>query len=196
MLPPKLVYGFIPFALWFCGCMQTTLQSSPPPAAVYSLAAGNPDPISISVSAAHAQDSVGHQFMLLVLPFGTISLADPAEDLFNSLAQSLTLSGFRPIRKLAGDRPASSQPLLHARLVSASVSAFDLLVTRRVKAEVEVCAELSKPLAQPSRQACYRGSSTTWKRFGFQPELQSVFDKALLESVHGLLVALSLEPRE
>ena len=157
---------------------------------VFELAASNPAPIFVEVEMSGSKSPevlpegpvlVGHQYLFIVFPFGNVRLGSPADSVMASTYQQLTVRGLKPITSKS--HVFGPLPTLRIKVASLSLSAFDLLVTRRVTSSIEGTAILLSPSGQVVWQRDFEGHSAEYRRYGFQAELE----KSLLESLESAL---------
>ena len=94
------------------GCTNTILDPAPPNStALLSLQRFNRSrPIRLEIVAPALPKTVGHQYLLVVFPFGTLQLQDPQRFAYNFAFNSLTLAGF------AVEQHNPSAPLLRIEM--------------------------------------------------------------------------------
>lgn len=164
----------------FCmlGCTHTPIRRTSIAPAVFELAARNAHPLQVIVT--HSlSETQGHQYLLVMFPLGRVTVEDPSGEVFSTLYPMLASRGVKPVRP--GDCTAC--PLLSLNLSDLSLSAFDLLVTRRVRARVRLEAALHSASGALLWVTSVGGSSSTLRHYGFAPQLRSALDKALSEAL-------------
>ncbi len=172
--------------LSLAGCMSTKIGSQPIKPKVFELAALNRNPIKLVVSAP-ADASLGHQYLLIALPFGQVEASDLALMAQRAAYQKLALQGFTPVvgderRPPIGSAMLSPQwiaapPALNISVEQASASALDFLVTRRLSCSLELKTELSRSgIAQTVASS---GSFIHFGAFAFEQELSLCLARAL-----------------
>lgn len=175
------------FGMLSAGCLRTPLASTPLSEPTFRLAALGQRPVRVTVIGPAAPRSVGHQFLMVAIPFGRIELSDPVKAVERAAFAELAVAGIRPVIGPAG----AGLPTVELRLKDASVSAFDFIVTRRVAAAVTVEAALHRAGSPTERIVVERsGDSSSLERFGFTPQLSAAFDDALHSAVRDAVLAL------
>jgi len=189
--PAPFTYRIYPvfsllFALLLSACTTTPLTSPPLETTLFKLAALAPRPVHLVAEAAEGSLRVGHQYLLLAIPFGSIELTDPVRSLERAAFTELALAGVRPVIGPTGD----GLPRFVVRVKDIGVSAYDLIVTRRVTATVTL--EASLPSKGGSAPTLIETTSThgSYERFGFAPQLSAALDEALHGAVRDAVLAL------
>ncbi|MBX7137849.1 MAG: hypothetical protein K1X83_07675 [Oligoflexia bacterium] len=171
------------------GCLRTELSPAPLDKAVIQLAHTAAKPIALQVVSPpeiseHAL--VGNQYLFVLLPFGSIRLARPLDEVFEKSYRALSLAGFRP---LPGTPVNSGHLKITLRAIS--LSGFDLLFIRRVHCSITLDGEYIDQ----------RG--TTWtttvtqdqgelRRQAFEPQLRHLLNSSMDRAVERLLRQLRL----
>ena len=159
------------------GCVRTVISSKPLPAQILRLSRLNEKALHLRVvEGPSTKQTAGHQFLAFIIPFGTVTVATAAEQIWNAAALQLTLAGTR----LA---PAEERgvPVLQITVDRIALNAFDLLVTRRVAADVTLSATWR------GNEAHAQASAAEFKRMGFAPQLQAVLERASALAVQNVL---------
>lgn len=165
------------------GCARVALVPSELPPEVYTLAAANTRAVTLDIRAPEEASVVGHQYMLVVVPFGQVRLMDPAGSLLNAVYVRAAERGYRPLLGTGNGAAAT----LSVRLVRVHATAFDAIFVRKIVCEVMLRAELRGKDGELLRQAEARGESSAWKEFAFAPQMNYVFNRALQKGVQKVL---------
>lgn len=140
------------------------------------LAEGSTRSLKIKLELPNSDASVGHQYLLLLIPFGDVSLAEPAQHIFNPLYTKLTLRGYRPLLDDAVGRPVKTLRLIAENI---SVTAYDLIFVRRIVARLKMTALLEDEHGQVLQRWTSDVSERSFNSYGFKPQLQRCLDKAV-----------------
>ena len=190
----RLVLGL---CLSLAGCVSTRLGSQPIQPKIFELAALNKNPIELEVESA-VDSSLGHQFVLVALPFGQVEARDLAVMTQRAAYHKLALAGFTPV---IGKRPPIeaaamlspqwiNPPELAIKVQDASASAFDFIVTRRMSCSVDLAAEFTRDGALQQAQGL--GDFQHFGAFAFEQELSlclaQALDSALNKVFHDLRI--------
>lgn len=170
------------------GCVSTKLTPRPIEPPFASLARANRNPINIVIESPGTELSLGHQFLFPIFPVGTISAPEAENFLSQSAFRELSLAGFTP---LTDSVRHDAQPTLSIALKSASLSGYDLFVTRKIKCSVAVTGLYSKDRGIP-RQFTSEANVSEYETYAFKPELERLFDRCLRESMVRLLDGLGM----
>jgi hypothetical protein len=157
------------------GCVRTTLNPRNDLTGYLKLNQLSSHPVQLKVIAPDSPITLGHQYLLIAIPFGTVSLLTPKQVIFDKTFAQLTLKGFRVEGK------SSASPLLEVTLKDLSATAYDLIVTRRVRSLVKISIRMQD--AALDRQCLGEGRAAEYRRFGFEPQLTRVMDRALEEAL-------------
>ena len=132
-------------------------------------------------SAVEPASSLGHQFLFIVIPFGRVVAPELTALVRESARTRLALAGIRAVSPaLGGERGAL--PRLHLRIADASVTAWDLLLTRRASASLTLTATMSGAGALTAR-----GAADRFVTYAFARELGAVLEAAVGEALDDLL---------
>lgn len=178
-------------ALCCAGCMRTTLRAPAPKPQVFELAALNRNPIHLVIAPADKQNSLGHQFLLLGIPFGAVDSSNLDLLIQRAAYEKLTLRGYTPIvGPISAGSTTSAAPALYIRAQNAQASAYDLLVTRHLSCSLDLQASLDR--SDAPRRAIGSGSFEHFGAFAFQRELSLCFSEALNQALDTLLLDLRI----
>lgn len=180
-----ILFAFLLFSA--SGCVTTHISLPPPDPSLPRLERTAERALSLRVSPPKTPLKLGHQYLGVVVPFGSIYLTEPTRAVEDALRLELALAGIRAVS--AGD--AMGLPTVTVTLAAASVTAFDLIVTRRVHAlaVLTVVAQRADRTFPPlSFEA--RGENAAFERFGFAPELRTAFGEALRSAAGDAVMAL------
>ena len=181
-----LVSLFLPLAL--SGCLRTELLRESIPEPVLGLAAMNQKKIELRVTPPDEDSTVGHQFLLVIIPFGSIYLNDPIGHLTRSLYTNLALEGFKPISSELGSAPLS----LEVSTEKVQVSAYDFIAIRRIVGKISLRGVLRSADGTIYREWLASGSYSELRPFAFEKQLNHVFQKALTSATEELVRELRL----
>jgi hypothetical protein len=170
------------------GCVHTV--PLPTPAVLpKSLPGVLPTNAIYSVQFASDADFDGTQFLLFILPFGTTSAEHAPQELSNRIAEQLILNGIH-----YSNAHSAPPPILKVSILSVSMTAYDLLLTRRLVSRVEISTNI-----QPAPEAIPLTAQYTFSRAIFSPfptraifeqELTLLMQSAAIEIVQSNLYAL------
>lgn len=183
----RLLYFYILLAGLALGCTSTGISVPPVTPAIERLAALASHGVRLSVAAPTAPLALGHQYLFVAIPFGSISLMEPQTTLFRALSTELAIAGIRAL-PAEGD---SAAPMVTVAPIDLRLTAFDLIFTRRVGASVRLQVTVSSP--DPTEPALHfeaSGESGSFERFGFTPELSNALSEALSQAGRELVTAL------
>ena len=160
------------------GCMKTNLLSTALPPKIFTLAATNRNPIHIQVVLLDPQPTIGNQYLLLGIPFGSIESDNVTVLVQRALYTKLAVKGYTPlVDQSSGSVFGADAPVLAVRIQNPQASAFDLLVTRHLSCSLDLKAELSKPGG--IRLGKGEGTFEHFGAFAFQKEMSLCFTRAL-----------------
>lgn len=177
-------------ALWISclmGCVTTELASGKTAPEVTRLASLSARKLEVAVEEVEDPHPLGSQFMLLVIPFGRIVLPDPERRVATAIERSLAIRG---TRALLVDAPGPGS--LAVSIEALEISAYDLLVTRRLSGRVRLSGTLIGRDGHPRRHYTSEASESSFRRYGFEPQLEEVLSGALHQAVEELLRELRL----
>lgn len=181
-------YVFLALSIAASGCVTTTIDVRPLHPKVQEVLEYNElRPIALVVRN-EADRTLGHQYLFLALPLGTVTHSDVSVALQNALVTELSLSGFRPLP------PGPARLTLEVALRQMQLSAYDLLVVRRLYSEVILSAVVRDANGAVLRSASAVSKDSQYRPFGFKKELSSLFDKVLREGVSNLIREAGLKP--
>lgn len=173
--------------------MRTQLQSQPLQAKVFELAAANRNPIRLQVSSV-SDSSLGHQFMFIGIPFGSVESQQLDVMLKRATYQKLALKGFTPVinssDKVLPNMFGAGAPELSLVVHGASATAYDLLVTRWLRCSLQLSAQLSN--ATGSSEVRSEGTFQHLGAFAFERELSLCFARALDTALDNVLGDLAI----
>lgn len=174
-------------ALLSSGCLATAI---PPPElnpAIARLERTADRAVGLSLVAPPGPLKLGHQYLGIAVPFGSIISAEPAQALERVAKAELALAGIRTTTP--GRAPEGIEVTFE--LTDAAVTAYDLLVVRRISARATVRVRVASPHpTAPPRAFEATGESGTFARFGFAPELTAAFNAALEGAIRSAVLAL------
>lgn len=158
------------------GCVSTVVRPPPTLQGVKRLAESGYRPLALSVAAEGVSGTAGHQFLLFVLPFGKISVPEAEQWVYDAAYLELAKRGYRPLPKTSATR---SLPELRLGLEALDLSAYDLLIMRRLHCRVRLAATLYGVDGAPLRHYSTESSESSFKRYGFEPQLKEILGRAL-----------------
>ncbi len=170
------------------GCVSTTIDGPSPEAPIERLAALAPNTINLIVEGSETPLPLGHQYLFVAIPFGTIALRSPLDALAESVHREFAIAGIRAFR--GGTDP--TRPTLTLRFTELHTSAYDLIVIRRVSAAARLSAQLTLPDSKLSLETS--GESSSFERFGFKPQLEAALAEALALASRQLAITLQTTP--
>jgi hypothetical protein len=160
------------------GCLQSRLTDpTPAPEGIVALSEGAVREITLQVEFDDNVGVEGSQFVLGVLPVGSVRFEQADERIFNELYEELAINGFA-VGKITN--PPSSQGMATVKVVlsSATCSAYDLLLARRNVCQIKARTVISlgeKILADQ----LHVDSESEWAKYGFSPQLSVLLDRLL-----------------
>lgn len=175
----------LPILLILSGCLRTDLPTQPTPIKVFELAAVNPRPLRLEVTP-FPDDSLGHQFLLLMVPFGSIYIPDTAGTVERNLYTNLALQGYKPIIN------KGTELGLKVTVENIQVTAYDLLVIRRIVSRVKLRGEILNHQGQILRSSTINEEFIYFKTFAFGTQLEHAYSKALDAASKALIKDLRL----
>lgn len=170
------------------GCVKTTLTPEALDRPFLSLAAANRNPINIVIVEPEPEFTLGHQFLFPIFPVGRINTSDMGRFLSKAAFQELSLAGYSPQGQSSF---TNSGATLTINLKKASLSGYDLFLTRRLKCDLSISGVYQK-------NGLSRGEYTTqtevshYETYAFKSELENVFDECLRQAMSDLLLGLGL----
>lgn len=167
-----------------CGCLKTELNP-PPQDGIARLLDVTPRTLSFTIVAPAEEATVGHQYVLILIPFGRIVVKSPYNLVRQELLAQGALAGFRPV-------PATGQAALRISLDEISVSGHDYLFFRRSTAVVRIQATLFDGSGHQRRQAIAMGQAGEFAKFAFEPELSRVLNDAAKTALADAIKQLGL----
>jgi hypothetical protein len=162
------LYPLLVVCIFSSGCAHTRIAPRPVPPEAQRLIALAHREVSISVHCP-VDEIVGHQYLLILLPFGRISIAEVDQHLKNALVTELSQSGIA-VRFVAHDQNAD----LVIRCNALSLSAYDLIFVRRIVAQLslQVSHKLSPDFSIP-----YEIQESEYRSFAFHAQLERLLHK-------------------
>lgn len=169
------------------GCAHTVFFGRPLDTTTFALAAGADRPIHLSTCPVEDRLALGHQYLFVVLPFGSLTLGNPGTYLQRRAYAGMSLAGLRP---LTDKRQANDGPQLEVCIKDVSVTAYDLIFVRRATASVELTLTLVNNGI--STTVTTAASNKMYVKFAFKDRLESMLDKAVDAAFEKGLRELSL----
>lgn len=163
------------------GCLSSELSNPPLPPKIFELAAANRRPLHVRVKLAEPGHSLGHQYLLIAIPFGRVRSDNVELIVERALYRSLSLRGYTPLL----DQEPSAAPVLSVQLVEPQASAFDLLLTRHLSCSLELKGQFLSEDKQ--RDGTGRGGYEQFAAFAFEREMSLCFTQALDIAIDRLL---------
>lgn len=174
----------------FCGgCVTTPLNPSPPAPATVQLSALNRIPLSLTPPPPGATLRMGHQYMLIAVPFGVITLTRPGQVAFDAVFSELVLRGAQ-IPPLAG---RAAVAVVSFDTITMAATVYDLLVVRRIVARVTLRMSIALQGAETVQFEAH-GRAAAFKTRGFAEQITPLLDEALLSAARQIGDALRLPP--
>lgn len=184
------------WAVWACllltlaslvGCAHTPIRRTSIAPEVFELAARSSHPLQVRVTHTLA-GTQGYQYLLVLFPLGRVTVEDPSGEVFSVLYPMLATRGIRPVHP----EDCANCPLLTLNLSDLSLSAFDFLVTRRVRAHVRLEAVLRSGSGTLLWESEVEESAGNLRQYGFAPQLRSALDQALAQALEPVAHAVAL----
>lgn len=160
--------------------MTTTISVSPPNSALQRLEQLSPLYTRVALNVADQPLSVGNQYLLVGLPLGAIQLDQPRQLLAQFIRERFALAGIRAEIVESGDTADFT-----VGIANLSLSAFDLVLTRRLVAEVDLKFDVPGVSS-----VIVRDGASELRQFGFEAQLKPLLVEAL-RAVCDRLVALA-----
>ena len=82
------------FASSLCSCVKTELEAKSLSAIEQALSASNPKQLYLDVQDLSEQETLGHQYLIFMVPFGRIVALNKEELLKTAFSRNLALKGF------------------------------------------------------------------------------------------------------
>jgi len=179
-----ILLAFLLFATTRCVTTQVTPASLDPNLSRLERTAERS--VTLRVSPVNDPLEVGHQYLFVVVPFGAIYLTDPSRAIEAAVRLELALAGMsaEPVRE------RSTHPTVTVALTAASVTAYDLIVTRRIRAHVALTVVVQGAGDSPAVTFETEGASASFERFGFAPQLTAAFSEALRNAAREAVIDL------
>ncbi len=172
------------------GCVQTRLPLSDLLPEVLDLTSNvEMKSIYLEVEAKPEVMTIGHQYLFFIIPFGTVSVEDPAGLLYTQVVQDLALAGYRAQLSTAPEQ----FPKLHITLNELQATAYDFLALRRIVCSTDWHVIYSRSATAMAQHFSVSGSSTSFRRFAFERELSFHLNKALTAASEEMLINMSLK---
>jgi hypothetical protein len=168
------------------GCHTTHLKAPALSEDLIRLSRLNKHPLSLTITGADQQTTLGRQFLFIAIPFGTVYSPSPRELIFSSLYTYLTTKGARITPG------TSTLPALAIHVTDLTVHAYDLLLVRRLSADILLEATYTNELGTVTKMMLH-GSASEFNARGFEPQLTKVLHRALEDAYVPLEVLLTLE---
>jgi hypothetical protein len=174
-------YTLLVAFIFSSGCAHTRIAPRPVPAEAQRLIALAQRNVSISVDCP-VDEIVGHQYLLIILPFGRISIAEVDQHIKNALVTELSQSGIA-VSFIARDQ----NPDLVIRCNTLSLSAYDLIFVRRIVAHLslQVSHKHSLDISIP-----YEIGESEYRSFAFHAQLERTLLKLLSSAAERVNQAL------
>jgi len=170
-------------------CFRSILPPIEHPAGVHHLLTIPDIPMTLRVAIEQPTASVGHQFLLGILPVTRVYSPHIEREISTYLAIEAATRRYKLIHEASG----AVQPFPHL-LVTVSelqISGYDLVVLRRPVASVKLTALLDM-LDRSPRRCEITANSSRITQFAFSTELNQVLQEALASGVHELFDCLLL----
>jgi hypothetical protein len=171
----KVIPIFFLISLGVNSCVRTGLTADPAPRSLSKLAHLNNRPIRLEVEAPQSPISLGHQYLLIVIPFGRITLEEPKKYIFNLVYEDLVLKGFSPVTAHGTKRE------LRVKLESMNATAYDLLFIRLVRCSVDLDINFN------GLHFIAQGSASSFRRYGFKPQIEELLKAASKDAMQDML---------
>lgn len=169
--------------LLLTGCTATLLPNQPLSLELQKLSAVSSKKLQLKIVHKNDKKPVGYQYLLLILPFGKIYIPQPQAHLRNTLYHYLGLADYQIL-------PADSRtdlPLLTLQISDIRLNAYDLLFTRYIVAQVKAEAACFNPKRATNKVIQLSCSSSSYRRFAFQSELDQTLQECLKELANEVL---------
>ncbi len=160
--------------LFFLGCSIAALRAPNDDESFIRLSRANGRPIQLRLTYQPLSPRLGHQFVLLLLPFGRIELEQPENFFLKYAARSMAITGYSP-------SAGPNLPQLHVEIIEASLTAYDLFFVRRIAAHLMARATLLSRQGEILSAAECRHEAASYEPFAFEPELSALYGRAAEE---------------
>ena len=153
------------------GCTFTELTPPPIGQEYIRLAATGDADLTIAPVVLQGPAKLGHQFVFIVLPAGTISAGQPGRLVESALFRAAARAGYRPIL-------ASPNGELSVESATVEITAYDLFFIRYLRSSVTITFRWQGE--DMSRSVSHAGGK--FRFFGFKPQLESLLFATLDEA--------------
>ena len=166
--------------------MTTNISIDPPSAQLQRLEATSPMTARIALAIDDQPRSLGNQYLLIALPLGSVQIEHPRQLFTQFIRERFALAG---IEAEIVNQEATAD--LTVSLHDISLSAYDLVLTRRLVATVELM------VASPGVEGLVLSESATeFRQFGFEPQLKPLLVEALRAVCDRLLPLVNTRRRK
>ncbi len=157
--------------LLLSACTHTRLSPLPVSTENLQLIESNHRVVSINVENPSSDRQIhGWQFMLFILPVGRVTVEQPLYHLERALINQFGLAGL----KIQSTDPSEAQLII--KLEEVSVTAYDLLFTRRIVAGVRLSCR--RQIGPESLKFTIFQKHAEFARYAFQKELTATLERA------------------
>ncbi len=180
----------------FCLLSSCSTSNLYPPGVkpeVIALAESSNREIILKVTNSFQLDSLGHQYLGILFPAGEIRHEFLEQALLQKLYTELTLRGFRPRIDLERTPNNIKIDQLKVDLANVQLTAYDLLMTRKVVSKVKLKADFDSLRINVPISYTMSSAYSEYKTMPFKAQLQRILDKSLDASIKDLLNQLRIK---
>ena len=159
-------------------CAHTRIAARPIPPEADKLARLAPRSIAFHLECG-VDEIVGHQYLLLILPFGRISIEDPARHLANHLVVALAERG------IAGYEASAEQASVQIRCEDLSLTAYDYFFVRQIVGRLSWSID-ALPESSIDKPIVQRNRTSALKAVAFHSQLEYQLHHLLTEAAESI----------
>lgn len=175
-------------------CTTSNLYPTGVKPEVIALANSNTREIIIKVTNSFNLESLGHQYLAILFPMGEIRHESLEQTLMQKLYTELAQRGYRPRIDVVRDYRNMETDELTVDLANIQLTAYDLLMTRKVVSKVKLRGEYDSLRVNIPLTYTISSAYSEYKTMPFQAQLQRILEKSIESSVRDLLNQLRLQP--
>ena len=153
------------------------------------LAALNRQKINVRVTLAKEFKTLGHQYLFLLIPYGQIQHHSVKQLISDAIYRELSISGFSPQivfeespKKVSSLLP--QKPLLEINVKDLSLTAYDLLVTRKVTGRIDLTSKLILAKGETDYpEIRIQENYSEFKSLPFKIQLERILEKLIIKTM-------------
>lgn len=190
----RLISSFLfLFLICLSACSTSQLYPQGVKPEVIALAKSNNREIILKVTNSFQVDSLGHQYLGILFPAGEIRHEFLEQALLQKLYTELTLRGYRPRIDLERTEKYIKIDELKVDLANVQLTAYDLLMTRKVVSKVKLKASYDSLRINVPISFTISSAYSEYKTMPFKDQLQRIIDKSLDSTIRDLLNQLRIK---